>query len=113
AYRFYLAARRAGITPPRRFGTEVVARLLDLRLNHPVGQDDLELQPQQTATRAEAAYSIAQILRFGGSSDEHGWWHHERHANAASAPIDYASSWPVEGATAAAAAFELPQLTRW
>ena len=65
AYRFRLAARAAGITPPRRFGTEVVARLLGLRLNHPAGQDELELQPQQPATRAEAAYSFAQILRFG------------------------------------------------
>src|SRR5439155_4948215 len=28
--------------------------------------DDLELRPQDTATRAEAAYSAARILRFGG-----------------------------------------------
>src|SRR5436309_7378219 len=31
AYRFYRAAWAAGISPPRRFGTEVVARLLGLR----------------------------------------------------------------------------------
>jgi len=68
AYRFWLAARRAGLNPPRRFGTEVVARLLGLRLNHPAAQDDLELQPQQTATRAEAAYSFAQILGLAGAT---------------------------------------------
>src|SRR3954470_10263691 len=78
AYRFYLAARRAQITPPRRFGSEVVARLLGLRLNHPAGQDHLELEPQQTATRAEAAYSVAQILGFGAGQREGNWqsyWH--------------------------------------
>src|SRR5437763_13893334 len=57
AYRFRLAARGAGITPPRRLGTEGVARLLGLRLNHPAGHDDLELEPQQTASRPQAAYS--------------------------------------------------------
>src|SRR5262249_17364763 len=52
AYTFSRAARTAGLDPPPRFGTEVVARLLGLRLNHPAGHDDLELQPQQPATRA-------------------------------------------------------------
>jgi cell wall-associated NlpC family hydrolase len=59
-----LAARQAGLRPPARFGTEVVARLLHLRVNHPAAQDALELQPQQTATRAEAAVSASQILHL-------------------------------------------------
>jgi cell wall-associated NlpC family hydrolase len=108
AYRFYRAAWAAGISPPRRFGTEVVARLLRLRLNHPAGQDELELQPQQTATRAEAAYSLAQILRFGSDGDR---W--QRHPSAATETTDYASSWEVEQVKAAASAFQLPELTPW
>jgi cell wall-associated NlpC family hydrolase len=60
------AARAAGLAPPSRFGTEVVARLLGLRTNHPAKLDSLELLPSDVATRAEAAYSAAQILRFRG-----------------------------------------------
>jgi hypothetical protein len=63
---FLRAARAAGLVPPARFGTEVTARLLGLRYNHPASEDDLELRPQDTATRAEAAYSAARVLRFGG-----------------------------------------------
>jgi cell wall-associated NlpC family hydrolase len=63
---FYRAARAAGIKPPARFGREVVARLLGLRHNHPAAQDNLELMWSDPATRAEAAYSAAQILRFRG-----------------------------------------------
>ena len=61
------AALDGGLAPPSRFGTEVVARLLGLRFNHPAAQDDLELLPTDPATRAEAAYSAARILRFDGS----------------------------------------------
>ena len=61
------SARDVGLRPPTRFGTEVVARLLGLRFNHPAAQDDLELLPTDPATRAEAAYSAARILRFDGS----------------------------------------------
>jgi len=61
---FTKAARAAGLSVPSRFGTEVVARLLGLRLNHPAADDALELRPQDTATRAEAAYSVAQILQL-------------------------------------------------
>jgi cell wall-associated NlpC family hydrolase len=109
AYRFRLAATAAGITPPRRFGTEVVARLLGLRLNHPAGQDDLELDPQQTATRAEAAYSFAQILRFGA---DRGSWQ-DRHSSSATTASDYATSWEVEQARQDAQSFQLPTLTAW
>jgi hypothetical protein len=64
------AARTAGLAPPSRFGTEVVARLLGLRTNHPAKLDSLELLPSEPATRAEAAYSAAQILRFRGWEPE-------------------------------------------
>jgi len=56
--------RDAGLDPPRRLGNEVVARLIWLRLNHPQEQDALELRPQDPATRAEAAYSLARALQI-------------------------------------------------
>jgi cell wall-associated NlpC family hydrolase len=84
---FARAARAAGLTVPSRFGTEVVARLLGLRLNHPAAQDSLELRPQDTATRAEAAYSVAQVLQL--------------------------SDWQVQGVESAAASFALPSLSAW
>jgi cell wall-associated NlpC family hydrolase len=59
---FYDAALGAGLHPPPRFGTEVVARLLGLRTNHPAGQDSLERLPNDPAPRAEAAYSVARLL---------------------------------------------------
>ena len=65
ARRFRLAARDAGLLPSGMLGTETVARLLGLRLNHPQGQDELELSPNQPATRAEAAYSFARVLQLG------------------------------------------------
>jgi cell wall-associated NlpC family hydrolase len=42
-------------------GTETVARLLGLRVNHPQGSEDLERSPKQAAPRAEAAYSLAKL----------------------------------------------------
>ncbi len=69
ASEFVKGARADGLAVPSRFGTEVVARLLGLRLNHPAAQDSLELRPQDPATRAEAAYSAAQILSFGFLAD--------------------------------------------
>ncbi|RDI74586.1 NlpC/P60 protein [Gaiella occulta] len=62
AGRFRVAARDAGIAPTSMLGTETVARLLGLRVDHPADQDDLELLPTQPATRAEAAYSLARVL---------------------------------------------------
>src|SRR3954470_20655156 len=61
---FAQGARDAGLTVPSRFGTEVVARLIGLRFNHPTGQDDLELLPNETATRAEGAFSVAAALQL-------------------------------------------------
>jgi cell wall-associated NlpC family hydrolase len=80
-------ARGAGLAVPSRFGTESVARLLGLRTDHPLKQDDLELLPSDPITRAETAYSVSKILHFSG-------WEH-----------DYAVD--------AAAAFTLPQLGAW
>jgi cell wall-associated NlpC family hydrolase len=62
---FAETARNAGLSVPSRFGTEVVARLIGLRFNHPAGQDSLELLPSQPATRAEAAFSVAAALQLG------------------------------------------------
>jgi cell wall-associated NlpC family hydrolase len=59
-------ARNAGLAPPPRFGTEVVARLLGLRVNQPVSRERLELYPWDPITRADAAYSLARVLAFGG-----------------------------------------------
>ena len=84
---FYEAAAAAGLHPPARFGTEVVARLLGLRMNHPTGQDDLERLPSDPAPRAEVAYSAAQILSL--------------------------SEWETTNVKDAAAAFEIPTLTPW
>jgi cell wall-associated NlpC family hydrolase len=51
----------AGLLPTDMLGTETIARLLGLRINHPVGQEDLERSPKQPASRAEAAYSLAKL----------------------------------------------------
>jgi cell wall-associated NlpC family hydrolase len=80
-------ARTAGLTPPARFGTEVVARLIGLRVNHPAAQDELELGPNDPATRAEAAYSAAAALRL--------------------------QDWDTETLDDEASAFTLPTLTPW
>jgi cell wall-associated NlpC family hydrolase len=66
ARQFTAAVRAAGLAPGNGFGTEVVARLLGLRVNHPAAQDALELRPTDPATRAEAAYSAARILGLTG-----------------------------------------------
>jgi cell wall-associated NlpC family hydrolase len=70
ARQFSAGLRAAGLTPTRYFGTETVARLIGLRVNHPAAQDALELGPDDPATRAEAAYSAAHILGFTGGEVE-------------------------------------------
>jgi cell wall-associated NlpC family hydrolase len=87
AERFSRAAKDAGLTPPARYGTEVVARLLGLRKNHPQAQDVLERLPTDPASRAEAAFSAAQLLRL----DE----------------------WKTQSLRAQAEAFALPPLDAW
>lgn len=57
-----LDALAAGLAPRQWLGTETVARMLGLRVNHVKTQEQLELQLAQPATRAEAAYSIARVL---------------------------------------------------
>jgi cell wall-associated NlpC family hydrolase len=91
AKQFVQGARADGLAVPSRFGTEVVARLLGLRLNHPAAQDFIELRPQDPATRAEAAYSAAQILSFGNVAD----------------------SWEVAEVKNLAASFTLPEVNDW
>jgi cell wall-associated NlpC family hydrolase len=59
------AARGAGLHPPKTFGTEVVARFLGLRTNHPAEDETLELYPWEPITRAEAAHSLAVLLDQG------------------------------------------------
>jgi cell wall-associated NlpC family hydrolase len=70
AARFQRALRQAGLRPPPRFGSETVARLLGLRVNHPAAKDDLELEPGDPITHAEVAYSLAQILSFASGEVE-------------------------------------------
>ncbi len=57
-------ATDAGLSPPGYFGSEVVARYLGLRYDHPAGEDRLELYPWNRITRAEAAHSFAVVLGF-------------------------------------------------
>jgi cell wall-associated NlpC family hydrolase len=62
------ATAAAGLRPPSYYGTEVVARYLGLRYDHPAGTDQLELFPWDPITRADAAWSLAQVLDDGSWS---------------------------------------------
>ena len=77
----------AAIKDKQRAGWETITRLRGLRYNHPKEKDNRERRPADPATRAEAAYSVAQAL---GLSQ----WHRDR-------------------AKERAAAFRLPALTDW
>jgi cell wall-associated NlpC family hydrolase len=79
------AAAAAGLNPPAYFGTEVLARYLGLRYDHPAATDQLELFPSDPITRAEAAWSLAQVAGFG--------------------------SWNVDGARETLTQFALPPMT--
>jgi cell wall-associated NlpC family hydrolase len=62
----------AGLEPPAYAGTEVVARLLGLRTNHPQDRDAIELRPGDPVTRAETAFSLARALELqavGGAAE--------------------------------------------
>jgi cell wall-associated NlpC family hydrolase len=78
---------KSGLKPPRRAGWETVARLLWLRVNHAAAHDDRELRPADPASRAEAAYSVAEVLHL--------------------------SSWELERVADLAEDFDLPALTDW
>jgi cell wall-associated NlpC family hydrolase len=111
AYEFYRGASRAGLKPPARFGTEVVARLLGLRTDLPVADDAFELQPQQTATRADGAFSAARVLSLGSGSD---LFHHSRAETVESTPLATAvSGGGVQYVKQIAATFALPDLNPW
>ena len=60
------ALARAGYHPRRDAGTEITARILGLRYNHPAGSDALEHSADELATRAEAAYTTAKVLGWRG-----------------------------------------------
>jgi cell wall-associated NlpC family hydrolase len=79
------AAAAAGLAPPSYFGTEVVARFLGFRYDHPAGTDQLELYPFSSITRAEAAWTLARVMGFG--------------------------SWDVPYAQQTLSAFRLPKMT--
>jgi cell wall-associated NlpC family hydrolase len=84
---FQTELKSAGFAPPRRAGWETVARLLELRFNHPSGADALELRPNDPATRAEAAYSVARSLSL--------------------------DDWSLDSVNDAADSFDLPDYTDW
>lgn len=79
--------RASKLTPPPRAGNEVVARLLQLRYNHPAERDDLELRPSDASTRAEAAYSVARVLQL--------------------------NEWDLSWTNSKATSFDLPTLSAW
>jgi cell wall-associated NlpC family hydrolase len=65
-----LTAYDAGLKPKKWLGTETVARLLGFRINHTKDSEFLELQLDQPATRAEAAFSIARLLTLDETASE-------------------------------------------
>jgi hypothetical protein len=79
------ATAAAGLEPPAYFGTEAVARFTGLRYTHPVGSEQLALFPTDPVTRAEAAWSLAQVLANG--------------------------SWSIAGARSSLMGYELPSLS--
>jgi cell wall-associated NlpC family hydrolase len=78
-------AGAVGLDPPSYFGTEVVARFLELDYEHPVGAQLLDLFPDHPITRAAAAWSLARVIDV--------------------------TAWDVSDAREALSAFELPQMT--
>lgn len=65
ARRVRQAALSAGLAPTPWLGTETIARILGLRLNHLRPDELRELQLTEPATRAEAAFSLARLLETG------------------------------------------------
>jgi cell wall-associated NlpC family hydrolase len=62
------ATATAGLRPPAYFGSEVVARSLELRYEHAVGSQRLDLFPKDPITRAEAAWSLADAMGLSAGS---------------------------------------------
>jgi len=82
-----LEAERVGLTPKQWLGTETIARMLGLRFNHLMANDERELQLSQPATRAETAYSLARLLSL--------------------------EQWEYDAVLTAASGFALPELDTW
>jgi cell wall-associated NlpC family hydrolase len=82
-----LEAGYAGLAPKPWLGTETIARMLGLRVNHLMANDERELQLGQPATRAEAAYSLARLLSL--------------------------EQWEYDSVLQAASSFAMPQLDTW
>jgi cell wall-associated NlpC family hydrolase len=78
-------AASAGLQPPSYFGSEVAARFLELRYEHPVGSQRLDLFPTEPITRADAAWSLARIMEL--------------------------SAWRISDAEEQLSAFELPPMS--
>ncbi|HEY3759185.1 MAG TPA: NlpC/P60 family protein [Solirubrobacteraceae bacterium] len=78
-------ATSAGLHPPAYFGSETVARMLELRYEHPVGAQRLDLFPEEPITRAEAAWSLAKAMSL--------------------------SAWEISSTREQLSAFALPQMT--
>lgn len=78
-------AAAAGLHPPSYFGSEVVARFLELGYEHPVGSQRLDLFPNEAITRAQAAWSLSAATKL--------------------------SAWDVSSARESLSAFELPSMT--
>lgn len=88
AKQFRTVLLNAGLAPPKRAGTDIVARGVKLRPNH--SPEALELGPNDPATRAEAAFSVARVLE-----------------------LVKPGSWEVASIKSQAAAFALPTLSEW
>ena len=82
-----LAAAEARLEPRPWLGTETLARMLGLRINHLRNEEEFELQLSEPATRAEAAYSVARLLTI--------------------------QQWDLGAVRKAADSFVFPELTDW
>lgn len=78
-------AAAAGLHPPSYFGSEVVARFLELGYEHPVGSQRLDLFPNEAITRAQAAWSLSAAVGL--------------------------SAWQLSSARESLSAFQLPSMT--
>jgi len=63
-------AAAAGLRPPSYFGSEVVARFLELGYEHPVGSQRFDLFPTEAITRAQAAWSLFAATKLSSSARE-------------------------------------------
>jgi cell wall-associated NlpC family hydrolase len=79
------AAAAAGLRPPSYFGSEVVARFLELGYEHPVGSQRFDLFPTEAITRAQAAWSLSAATKL--------------------------SSWQISSARESLSAFALPSMS--